>query len=323
MKLLRTGERDVSAELTEALALGGHVVLQGPDRYVVTSRVVVGAPSRLTIEAGVELACEAQGGIRVYVGTLDGDGRIVGRTSVGVIANDKALVRDVTIEGFEHGLSIVGNHQRVYSVKVTECDYNLWFGPNADDFGDQTFLDLDLTGARKAGVLIDPSNTIDNAEFIGGHCGWSPYGFLRTASRGRHPGKQMLTSTSFKGFAFECIGNAAIYDESGTREVSSCVFENCGMSWSEGVCDPGQSKAAAIDVGILQDVRFLGASSMIAPGTEAIIKARMGISNVVWEDGRWIVERRPPVVKSPYARGVFLVGGDGRTYDTSFRRAFR
>jgi hypothetical protein len=331
---------DVAPKINAALANGGQAALTGPGNHRAVTPITIPANAMLEIEGGTVLNCPADTStpnIVVREGFLVGAGRIVGpgiskgigkpncQAAMGVWADDHATVRDLRVSGFLVGADIVGNHQHFDNVRITDCYINLTFGAGADDFGDQHLHNCDLTGAYLASIAVDPSSTIDNAEFIGGHAGWAPYGILRPSTPGSTAGKQFITSTVFKGFAFETVGNAAIYDQSGTKEVSSCVFENAGGIFNPAWRMSGAPRDGLIDVGTLMDVRFTGSATFSTPGDKAVVVAHRGAANVIWEDGRafWQAAKAPAILSTPSAKGVYVVGPDGRYYTTDLARTTR
>lgn len=161
----------------------------------------------------------------------------------GVEMERKTILKDVRIDGFYAGVAIYGNHQRMLDCSIRNNYYNVYFRtiPGGDpmegsQFGDQSFINCDLLGARFASVAIGNNTGQTQVNWLRCHFGFSPYCFYRET--GVTDGA-FIAQSSFKCCDWEQWGNAAIYCEDmdpiddvirGTTFTSNQTARNSGAT---------------------------------------------------------------------------------------------
>lgn len=149
--------------------------------------------------------------------------------SYGVALASKGEVRDCYIAGFEAGVFIAGNHQRVRDTKITACYDGMRFSPGGSG-GNQKLDTMDLTGNYRSSINILDGGYIDTVVWSDVHLGFSPFGFYVDAYDGVRRGA--VSSATFINVSFESIGYAAIFDAgygANYREFNDLHWIGCGM----------------------------------------------------------------------------------------------
>lgn len=150
---------------------------------------------------------------------------VAGCAMDGLLLNRRTAVRRPLIRLFRSGVVFGADHSSIEGGRVTNNYYNVYFGPGASTFGDQTFSVIDLTGGTMASIACATDNGMDGVALDANvHLGFSPYGIMRetgTATRA------FINNSVFNDVAFEACGNAAIYAPNAGDTIG-------GLSWTGG-----------------------------------------------------------------------------------------
>jgi hypothetical protein len=139
----------------------------------------------------------------------------------GLNLRDRCWLRDVRVEAFNQGIQIDGNHQTIYNCVVTNCLYNMAWTQSAAGYathvaaslthGNQTLIDVDLTGCGLASVMIDGFSKIDSASLMQVHMGFGQRG-IDALAKGAGGQQIAIGNTSFYDCSFESVGDTYIND---------------------------------------------------------------------------------------------------------------
>lgn len=271
------GRTDDTAAIRRALsdaAVNGGAVLFGPGTYVVSEQLTysprtrwIGAARGATVlsltrelSTGGPTAAAfivPSGGGAFPVGeewaiehlTVDGPGHYAlgrsGSHTSGVVLNSKARMSDVFVRHFFAGVEIQADHQIVEDSKLSNNFYGISFPDSMLGWGNQSFHNLDLTGAAFASVHIGGAGNWDSSIATNVHMGFSPVGILKTdhqdgwgpdgtpTYRGPPATRGGVTGSDFQGVYFESVGNGAIIDISRGADASLYFtkWRSVGHSW--------------------------------------------------------------------------------------------
>lgn len=267
-----SGGNDFTAVQNYLTALGnqanGGVWDLGGQNFIIRSALSV--PPKVHLRNG-KLTFDTDLGAGVTAVTLNGDNttaptltnvEIFGPGStfaVGTVATQMDGVRCCPqstmilckVYNFRSNVLIKDNHERFFACRFTNGYYNVYFQGGATTFGDQSFFDCDLSGARWASVAVAPTNVADTVMFSSGHTGFAPYCFYKetgTANRG------FISDTQMIGLSFEQVGNAAILDDSSNPTAngsfSYSVIDSAGFTWNPTYKIAARARDYAVSVGL-------------------------------------------------------------------------
>ena len=143
---------------------------------------------------------------------------------------------EIAIQGFRAGIRIRRSHNTFYRVHSNNNFYNVYFAENPYGNGNHQFIGCWLDGPTMASVCVSGDNIISGGQFLGGHMGFGPYGFLAidppsgpvTGAGG------FIHSTSVLNVSFESIGNGAIVDKTTGGDTDSLMgvdIRDPGFLW--------------------------------------------------------------------------------------------
>jgi hypothetical protein len=137
----------------------------------------------------------------------------------GLILRDRNNMKHVRISGFGYGVVFDGNHQAIYDSKITDCKYNLAWAQGLAGYtttqaasfthGNQTMVNVDLTGAGDSSIYIAGDSKVDSSSFTQVHTGFAQYG-ITAAIKGTQ--EAAITNSSFYDCSFESPGSGYIRD---------------------------------------------------------------------------------------------------------------
>jgi hypothetical protein len=178
------------------------------------------------------------------------------------------------VQNFRANVLVFGNHERFIACRMTSGYYNVYYAPSAATFGDQTFLDCDLTGARWASVGVASSNMLDSVFFMSGHLGFAPYGIYKETGTAT---QSFIHESKLLGTSFEAIGNGAILDDSSNAKAISSlahtVIDQPGFSWDGTRKITSRADDYAVSVGNALNTRVI-------PGAYPFTTGDIGTINV-------------------------------------------
>lgn len=185
----------------------------------------------------------------------------VGATTIamtGVAWGGRLRTKDLNVEGFGKGISIVGDHTQFLRVHVLGGTYGLyWDHAQSVLAGDITFDDTMVSGQSIASIAVDPTTSISGAVFNGETYLSAPYAILGLTGGCA----DILTGSSFDQLFMEYVGNAFIADDNGLAastytDANKCrnlngmivnkmftIFDNSHL-WTTG----GRGRRASFDV---------------------------------------------------------------------------
>lgn len=219
----------------------------------------------------------------------------IGATTIamdGLMWGARWMLDNVTVAGFNHNFSLVGDHtrlSRLHSFGGTTGIY--WDAPSASLLGDVTFDDLRAEGASQAAIAVNSAATIAGAVFNGETYLSAPTGFLFEAGSCT----AAMSGVDIDHLFDEFMGNALISDESGLSggvwtEANKCRniirlhvnswFQNWSNSklWTTG----GRGRRATVDSAQLymQIDMMSGSGAQIAPISPSSGPAPLATFNV-------------------------------------------
>lgn len=267
--------RGVYRLLTDLDLTWGQYDLMGEGKFNTTlwasNDTITGTNAQTGGTTAVTLKADAWGEKFSLVGPLSMNKNNTGSAPKrsGINLHDRCWLRDVRVEAFNNGIQIDGNHQTIYNCVVTNCLYNIAWAQNSAGYtlhegpsfthGNQTMIDVDLTGAGFASIMIDGNSKIDSSTFQQVHMGFCQRGIDALAKAGQ---QIAIGNTSFYDCSFESVGDTYINDlgwNTANRRLMAYVqFFN----QLTGPQDPTYSNIGGglemIKWGIVQDVRIHG-----------------------------------------------------------------
>jgi hypothetical protein len=207
----------------------------------------------------------------------------IGAVMGGVRLGPNSDMTDVAVTEFGKG-GVVFNydHNTLTRCKIASNYWNLLWPDSPASKGNHTFLATVFDGAYYACAMVLGNNIIDGANFTGGHCGYSPYGFIK--DDGPTTGASQLgfmSETSFTNLAFENIGHAAFWDKStgagsGADSMKAITIDNPGFSWGGVGYEIGDVKDWPIKIRNVALTRLRQGSYPFTAGTAGVIKCTGG-----------------------------------------------
>jgi hypothetical protein len=181
---------------------------------------------------------------------------------------ERLRVQDIEVDGFNHDMTIVGDHTEFIRVFLNGGAIGMYLPePSATNFGDLEFIDFHAEGQSQAAIAVSKHATLA-AIFNGETYLSAPYSILGEASDGTC--KDIANGLEFDRLMAEYTGNALVADDSNysngayndgqkCRNFSKVLIRDLFMSWdnSSGTGTagmhfwggPGQrQRRAAIDV---------------------------------------------------------------------------
>jgi hypothetical protein len=158
------------------------------------------------------------------------------------------------IRNFRAGAQILSNHEYFVHCKFSDNFYGVLWDDGALTYGNQQFYSCQLDGNTWAAIACTGANKIDACLFMGGHMGFSPYGFYRFNGPSGPSSVSWISQTVMDQFAFEYIGNCAIRDATtgagqGANSLFAVDIRWPGFSWSTADYRlPGQPHDYAVHV---------------------------------------------------------------------------
>lgn len=203
----------------------------------------------------------------------------VGNTAIGVrpmqmngVELNRAMhMRNFYVRGFNAGVLILNDHQRMTNGKITGCYYNVYCGPGSQTYGNQYFQFLNLDGAKFASIAVAPDGSLDTISMYSVHGGFAPYGLYKEAApAGQDPSKGLLTNSTLIDVSMEACGNGGWFDENRNSNIANNALHNVNIDmnpWGDGmyVAD-GRGVAAAIHCGLFTNNRVTGAQELVVSG---------------------------------------------------------
>lgn len=181
----------------------------------------------------------------------------------GVRPGFNGVVHRCDIHQFHTGVGFRVDHQKIIDSQIHDNFWNVDFEDNPGSLGNQQFIFAQLDGAYQAGVHVGGDNIMDAVLILGGHCGFSPYGYLKTDEADATAASQgFMINCNFLNHSFESIGNGGIVDLSTTgsdgflNSMTGVVIEAPFYSWGSDYNDSGKSKAWAVKTGVTRNCRI-------------------------------------------------------------------
>lgn len=176
------------------------------------------------------------------------------------------------VRGFNAGVVMVNDHNRIMHCKIDECYYNVYFRDGTASYGNQYFEFSDFAGAKFASIAVGQQGSMDTVSMYSLHLGFAPYGIYKeAAAAGQDPVKGLLTNSTLIDVSAEACGNAGIYDENRNSDVANNALHNVNIDlnpWNNGAyIAPGRAVTAAIHVGRWSNNRVTGSQELIVAGT--------------------------------------------------------
>lgn len=161
----------------------------------------------------------AYGNPRLYNIELQGNGSgSIGTAPClmgGVRPGFNAIIERCNIHQFYAGVTFFVDHEKIVRSQIHDNFYNVDFGDNPSTIGNQQFINAQLDGSYKASVHVGGDNVMDAVLVAGGHCGFGPFGYLKTdKADGTAASQGFMINCNFLNHSWESIGNAAIKDKS-------------------------------------------------------------------------------------------------------------
>jgi hypothetical protein len=233
----------------------------------------------------------------------------------GLELRDQNQARRVLIEGFGEGLRIVGNHQSVYDCKVS----NNWYGATwrfggSGTSGNQTLINVDLTGNLNSSIDVSQGAKIDSSYFGAVHMGFGDYGMTFGARAGAGQ-EGALSNTVLLGCSFESVNKGFILDGgfgggAGVRRMIT------GNTWINTLTPSSLNDATngvnMIKIGRLLDERFIGARGDAFNSNFGCIGNTAAGCAILFEECRtvyWMDAGQVLAQSRSLGRPVFRIGG--------------
>ncbi len=177
-----------------------------------------GVPSIVTLEDGnsvkypsvEDLTLQGPGSAAFSAGTVPCN-------MPGLWINGDAQVHRLNVRGYNQGILIQSNHQSIVECRCYGNYYGVYFAGGGSSFDNQYFYKCEFVSNNMAGIGIHGDNRICAAQLIAVHLGFEPYGIYKE-NTGTYS-KDIVTDSVLDTVWFESVGNAAIFDQGGTKGV--------------------------------------------------------------------------------------------------------
>lgn len=147
----------------------------------------------------------------------------------GVLVRNSFILNRVKVTGFRAGFLINGDHQYLTDCGSQNNYFNVYFDPDAQTTGDQSFTRCKLDGPLFASLAVGHQAIITGATFAGTHFGFGPYGIWLEGQVDGGPALRQgaMDTVTFVDCGFEQFGNGIFYDEDLARECNGVTFVGC------------------------------------------------------------------------------------------------
>jgi Pectate lyase superfamily protein len=193
----------------------------------------------------------------------------------GVMVDSGNLWEDVTVNGFDHGVWLLGNHNAWYDCSISG-KYGLYVGPDLPGYtftqGDQLFDNVNFERPNIAGIAVHPDQSFVAATFIRCHFFSAPFGILKEGPSGGD--SSVCNSVTFINTYWESFGNCLIYSAAANGSMSDVLFIASGPNNKYAAATiSAYPDDAMIDVPTIAGVRFIGCTGYDQLGDLALFKA--------------------------------------------------